>query len=194
MTRQVFKNAIRRSFVAALWAALLATPLLAQVPAHNSSAGCYGPFYDGTYAIGAGPTRFDVWPAPTSNNVRMQLPNPVTGAAGSVVSVADGQWLFFRAVVGWWGADGRWYQRQGSLLASYNGFYQKVYRSQDDGRTWQELQPGGFDVTGHIIASQVALPGRGVYWYGAMYGWGAVAGSGFPGYTTNTEWITQVRC
>jgi len=34
------------------------------------------------------------------------------------------------------------------------------------------LQPGGFDVTGHILASQVALPGRGVYWYGAMYGWG----------------------
>src|SRR2546426_6777372 len=97
MTRQVFKNAIRRSFVAALWAALLATPLLAQVPAHNSSAGCYGPFYDGTYTIAAGPTRFDVWHAPTTNNVRIQLPNPVTRAAGSGGSGADRRWLFFLA-------------------------------------------------------------------------------------------------
>jgi len=74
--------------------------------------------YDGTYAIGAGPRGLTSGPRPQANNVRMPATKSGHRRGGSVVSVADGQWLFFRAVVGWWGADGRWYQRQGSLLAS----------------------------------------------------------------------------
>jgi hypothetical protein len=158
------------------------------LPAHSSTAGCYGPLYDGTYAINAGPTDFQLWPG--ANNVRIQQAR-LDGTGGAITSITGGEALYFQAVVGWQGSDGKWYQREGQWLGSYNGFYQKVFRLQNGG--WVELQPGGFDVSGHILASQVPLPGRGTYWYGAKYFWAGIPGTTFTGYT-RFEWVGMVQC
>jgi hypothetical protein len=182
-------NVIRSKSFAFLLMALLSTQLsIAQnLPAHSSTAGCYGPLYDGGYALGAGPTDFQLWPG--SNNVGIQQAN-LDGTGGAVTSIAGGEWLYFQAVAAWVGADRQWHQAVGQWLASYNGFYQKVFRLQ--GGTWVALEPGGFDVSGHIIASQVALPGPGTYWYGANYFWGPI-GTTFRGYNY-FQWVGTVRC
>jgi len=189
MKHQVFNNFICKSFAFVVMALLSTQLSIAQnLPAHSSTAGCYGPLYNGGYALGAGPTDFQLWPG--SNNVGIQQAN-LDGTGGAVTSNTGGEWLYFQAVVGWTGADRQWHQAAGQWLASYNGFYQKVYRLQ--GGNWVALEPGGFDVSGHIIASQVSLPGPGTYWYGANYSWGPIPGTTFAGYGSS-RWETTVRC
>ena len=174
--------------------AILSSPALGQnLPAHSSTAACYGPFYDRSFAIGAGPTDFQLMPGATTFQTRAAA---VDGSgnvtAGSVGAVPAGVWLYFQAVVGWRAGDGKWYQRSGQWLASFNGFYERgVYRLQNG--VWVLLQPGGFEVSGHIIASQVPLPGRGTYWYGANYYWGGVPNTAFTGYN-RFEWVGTVTC
>jgi hypothetical protein len=183
-------SVIRSKSFAFLVTALLSTQLsIAQnLPAHSSTAGCYGPLYDGSYALGAGPTNFELWPG--SNNVQIQQAN-LDGTGGAVTSNAGGEWLYFQAVAAWVGSDRQWHEARGQWLASYNGFYQKVFRFQ--GGSWVALEPGGFDVSGHIIASQVALPGSGTYWFGANYSWGPIPGTTFQGYNS-FQWVGTVRC
>ena len=67
MKTQVLNVVRSKSFVFLIMAVLSTQLSMAQnLPAHSSTAGCYGPLYDGSYALGAGPTDFQPWPALTT--------------------------------------------------------------------------------------------------------------------------------
>jgi hypothetical protein len=158
----------------------------------HSSASCYGPFYDGSYAIGAGPTDFRVMDQANTLSIQTAGINTQGGTVyGSNGVVPTGQWLYFRGWAGWYDRTGVWHTQAGSWLRSFNGFYAAVDRF-ENGR-WVRMEPGGLSLTtglsnGHIINSQVPLPGRGTYYYYGQYYWGPIlsttnavifSGSGF---------------
>jgi hypothetical protein len=175
MNHQVLNNVICKSFAFVVMA-LVSTQLIAQSLQVRSTASCYA-LSDGSYVIGAGPTVFPVMDQ--ANPFSIQTAGITTSGGtvyGSNGPVPTGQWLYFQGVAAWFDSSG-WHYYGGSWLRSFNGFYVAVDRLQ--GGRWVRMEPGGLSLTtglsnGHIINSQIPVPGPGYYYYGANYYWGPI--------------------